>query len=71
MENLLELKTELSKEWNKPKAQNIKSEKDKREARSYKRIKDLQKQIDKVKNPVLPEDHKKNKRSKLSTVDGV
>ena len=35
----------LSEEWNKPKTQNIKKEYDVREARSYKKIKTLQKQI--------------------------
>ena len=40
-----ELTTQLSEEWNKPKAQNIKKEYDVREARSYKKIKELQEQI--------------------------
>ena len=35
----------LSAEWNKPKAQNIKHKDDKREARSYERIKELQEKI--------------------------
>jgi len=47
---LSELKDELSKEWNKPKAQNIKSKLDKREARSYKKIKELQEKLNNLKH---------------------
>lgn len=47
--NISQLKNELSQEWNKPKAQNIKEKYDKREARSYNEIKNIQKQINKIK----------------------
>jgi len=50
MTTLSKLETGLSQEWNKPKAQNIKEKQDDREARSYKRIKELQDQISKIKN---------------------
>jgi len=50
IETLLQsYKRQLSEEWNKPKAKNIKSDHDKREARSYKRIKELQELIAKEK----------------------
>jgi len=61
--NLSSLKTELSQEWNKRKAQNIKE--DKGEARSYKKIKEIQKQIYKLKNPLNIDKEKNNKRYKL------
>lgn len=57
---LIELKTELSKEWNKPKIINKKW--GKQEIRSYKKIFELQEQIDKIKNPIIPEEYKKNIR---------
>ena len=40
-----ELTTQLSEERNNPKAQNVKKEHDVREVRSYKKIKELKKQI--------------------------
>lgn len=49
-EKLNELRTELSQEWNKPKAKNIESDNDKREPRSPKRIKELQTQINSIKS---------------------
>ncbi len=48
-----ELRSQLSAEWNKPKAQNIKEEWDKREARSYERIKQLQEDINLAKTTLL------------------
>ncbi len=42
---LNQIKTDLSNEWNKPKAKNIKGDHDKREARSYKKIGELQEAI--------------------------
>lgn len=47
-----QLKKELSQEWNKPKKENIKNEHDKREPRSYKKIRVLQERIRNYKNSV-------------------
>lgn len=49
MKKLNELKKQLSEEWNKPKAQNIKNDYDEREARSYKKIKEIQEKINQIK----------------------
>jgi len=52
--NRLELKTELSKEWNKPKEKNLLRNKegkiiDKRKPRNYDKIQDIYKELNKQK----------------------
>jgi len=52
LEKIRELKIELSNEWQKPKAQNIKNDYDKREARSYKKITELYEKINEIKRNI-------------------
>jgi hypothetical protein len=66
MKDLLTLKTELSNEWNKPKAKNIKGKTDKREARDYKKIESLQSDMEKVKHPIVAKKESKNFRNTLA-----